>query len=65
MTDISRKKLSRDSLETLLMALMACKDEDGKYLPIYPNEALQDWLIDMYPEELRAMGTLLPDLMSK
>jgi hypothetical protein len=48
-----KKNISQDSLENLLIVLMSCKDEDGFLLNINPANAFQDWLLEMYPENMR------------
>ena len=50
---LDKKNISQDSLENLLIVLMNCKDEDGLLLNINPDNAFQDWLIEMYPESMR------------
>ena len=49
----NRKNISRESLENLAITLMNCTDEDGLLLNINPSLAFQDWLLQMYPENLR------------
>ena len=48
-----KKNISQDSLEQLVIALMMCRDEDGLLLNINPANAFQDWLLDMYPAQIR------------
>lgn len=48
-----KKNISQDSLENLLIVLMNCKDEDGLLLNINPANAFQDWLLEMYPKNMR------------
>jgi hypothetical protein len=49
----NKKNISQESLENLVIALMQCKDEDGLLLNINPALAFQEWLVNMYPENLR------------
>ena len=50
----NKKNISQQSLENLVIALMQCTDEDGLLLNINPANAFQDWLLNMYPETMRA-----------
>ena len=45
--------ISEESLENLAICLMQCTDEEGLLLNINPAEAFQDWLLEMYPEQLQ------------
>jgi hypothetical protein len=49
----NKKNISQESLENLVMALMQCRDEDGLLLNINPALAFQEWLVNMYPENLK------------
>jgi len=51
----NKKNISQQSLESLVIALMQCKDEDGLLLNISPATAFQDWLLNEYPETIRNM----------
>jgi hypothetical protein len=51
----NKKNISQESLEKLIITLMNCTDEDGLLLNINPANALQDWLLEMYPEPLRKL----------
>lgn len=49
----SKESISQDSLEKLCICLMQLTSEDGLLLNINPAEALQDWLLKMYPQHLQ------------
>ncbi len=49
-----KQNISQQSLEELVIALMQCTDEEGLLLDINPANAFQDWLLNMYPETMRA-----------
>jgi len=49
----STSKLSTESLENLVIAIMKLTDEQGLLVSINPYNLLQDWVIRMYPENIR------------
>ena len=49
----STSKLSPESLENLAIAIMKLTDEQGLFVAINPYNLLQDWVLRMYPENIR------------
>jgi hypothetical protein len=49
----STSKLSTESLENLVIAIMKLTDEQGLLVSINPYNLLQDWVLRMYPENIR------------
>jgi hypothetical protein len=49
----STSKLSSESLEALAIAIMKLTDEQGLLVAINPYNLLQDWVLRMYPENIR------------
>jgi hypothetical protein len=49
----STSKLSPESLEALAIAIMKLTDEQGLLVAINPYNLLQDWVLRMYPENIR------------
>jgi hypothetical protein len=49
----STSKLSPESLENLAIAISKLTDEQGLLVSINPYNLLQDWVLRMYPENIR------------
>jgi hypothetical protein len=49
----STSKLSSESLEVLAIAMSKLTDEQGLLVSINPYNLLQDWVLRMYPENIR------------
>ncbi len=46
-------KLHLDSLEKLVIAGLACKAPDGRLIPLYPADFLQQWVVDQMPKAIQ------------
>jgi hypothetical protein len=49
----STSRLSSESLEILAIAMSKLTDEQGLLVSINPYNLLQDWVLRMYPENIR------------
>jgi hypothetical protein len=49
----STSRLSPESLEALAIAMSRLTDEQGLLVSINPYNLLQDWVLRMYPENIR------------
>jgi hypothetical protein len=49
----STSRLSPESLEVLAIAMSKLTDEQGLLVSINPYNLLQDWVLRMYPENIR------------